>query len=93
MLSGADRKHKQDREKVMKRPIMEQEKFSPQYDCTVLTDLSVDSIYIPPSRGISPVQVPLQSPSHKEKSCTVAVLNTTWRCVIFVGIFNFSFKN
>jgi hypothetical protein len=56
---GADRKHKQDREKVMKRPITEQEKFSPQYDCTVLTDLSVDSIYIPPSRGISPVQVPV----------------------------------
>ena len=55
---GADRKHKQDREKVQKRPISEQEKFSPQYDCTVLTDLSVDSIYIPPSRGISPVQVP-----------------------------------
>lgn len=55
-LKGADRKHKQDREKVQKRPITEQEKFSPQYDCTVLTDLSVDSIYIPPSRGISPVQ-------------------------------------
>ncbi|XP_023320794.1 transcription factor CP2-like protein 1 [Eurytemora carolleeae] len=55
-LKGADRKHKQDREKVQKRSITEQEKFSPQYECTVLTDLSVDSIYIPPSRGISPVQ-------------------------------------
>ena len=29
----------------------------PRYDCTMLTDLSVDSIYTPPSRGISPAQV------------------------------------
>ena len=34
----------------------EKDKFSPQYECTMLTDLSVDSIYIPPSRGVSPVQ-------------------------------------
>ena len=60
VCSGADRKHKQDREKVQKRSITEQEKFSPQYECTVLTDLSVDSIYIPPSRGISPVQVKIR---------------------------------
>ena len=56
-LKGADRKHKQDREKLSKRPDSEKEKFSPQYDCTMLTDLSVDSIYTPPSRGISPAQV------------------------------------
>jgi len=55
-LKGADRKHKQDREKVSKRPDFEKDKFSPQYECTMLTDLSVDSIYIPPSRGVSPVQ-------------------------------------
>lgn len=55
-LKGADRKHKQDREKVMKRTKVEQDKFSPQYECTVLSDLSVDSIYIPPSRTISPLQ-------------------------------------
>jgi len=55
-LKGADRKHKQDREKVSKRPDSEKDKFSPQYECTMLTDLSVDSIYIPPSRGVSPVQ-------------------------------------
>ncbi len=47
-LKGADRKHKQDKEKVSKRPPAEQEKFAPSYDCTVLTDLSVDSIYVPP---------------------------------------------
>ena len=45
-LKGADRKHKQDREKISKRP----DKFSPQYECTVLADLSVDNIYIPNSR-------------------------------------------
>ena len=56
-LKGADRKHKQDRERLSKRPDSEKEKFSPQYDCTMLTDLSVDSIYTPPSRGISPAQV------------------------------------
>ena len=56
-LKGADRKHKQDREKLSKRPDSEKEKFSPQYDCTMLTDLSVDSIFTPPSRGISPAQV------------------------------------
>lgn len=40
-LKGADRKHKQDREKIMKRPILEQEKFQPSYDCTVLNDVSI----------------------------------------------------
>jgi hypothetical protein len=40
-LKGADRKHKQDREKVLKRPPLEQEKFQPSYDCTVLNDVSV----------------------------------------------------
>ena len=48
-LKGADRKHKQDREKIAKRPAEEQEKYSPSYDCTVLTDLNVDSIYVPPA--------------------------------------------
>ncbi|MGZ7294671.1 hypothetical protein ACXWQW_09585, partial [Streptococcus pyogenes] len=30
-LKGADRKHKQDREKVLKRPQSEQDKFQPSY--------------------------------------------------------------
>ena len=55
-LKGADRKHKQDREKISKRPVVEQEKFAPQCECTVLTELSMDSIYVPASRGGSPVQ-------------------------------------
>lgn len=40
-LKGADRKHKQDREKIMKRPPSEQEKYQPSYDCTVLNDVSI----------------------------------------------------
>ena len=62
-LKGADRKHKQDREKISKRPVGEQEKFAPQCECTVLTDLSMESIYIPPSRGSSPVQSDSETPS------------------------------
>lgn len=40
-LKGADRKHKQDREKIMKRPPSEQEKYQPSYECTVLSDVSI----------------------------------------------------
>lgn len=39
-LKGADRKHKQDREKIMKRPPSEQEKYQPSYECTILNDVS-----------------------------------------------------
>lgn len=38
-LKGADRKHKQDREKIQKRPVSEQEKFQPSYECTILNDI------------------------------------------------------
>lgn len=43
-LKGADRKHKQDREKILKRPLSEQEKYQPSYECTVLNDVSVGMI-------------------------------------------------
>ena len=46
-LKGADRKHKQDRDKIAKRPAAEQEKYTPSYDCTVLADLNIDNIYVP----------------------------------------------
>jgi transcription factor CP2-like protein len=39
-LKGADRKHKQDRDKIQRRPPHEQDKFQPSYDCTVLSDVS-----------------------------------------------------
>ena len=54
-LKGADRKHKQDRDKIMKRTPQEQEKFSRPYDKTILTDLPAEHVYVPPSsRSDSP---------------------------------------
>ncbi|KRT86773.1 hypothetical protein AMK59_469, partial [Oryctes borbonicus] len=47
-LKGADRKHKQDREKIMKRPPTEQEKFQPSYECTVLSDIPCDAVVASP---------------------------------------------
>lgn len=38
-LKGADRKHKQDREKISKRSTSEQEKYQPSYECTVLNEV------------------------------------------------------
>jgi len=38
-LKGADRKHKQDREKIIKKTIGEQAKLQPSYECTVLSDV------------------------------------------------------
>ncbi|CAH1162937.1 unnamed protein product [Phaedon cochleariae] len=43
-LKGAERKHKQDREKVLRRPQTEQEKFQASCDCTVLNDLPGDAL-------------------------------------------------
>ena len=53
-LKGADRKHKQDREKINKRPQAEQEKFAPSYDCTVLADLKPEDVFNPPPSDSSP---------------------------------------
>lgn len=54
-LKGADRKHKQDREKIMKRSPSEQEKYQPSCECTILTELSPDAVYIPLPESSSPV--------------------------------------
>ncbi|XP_071867778.1 transcription factor CP2 like gemini isoform X1 [Bombus fervidus] len=43
-LKGADRKHKQDRDKILRRPAHEQDKYQPSYDCTVLSDIPLDSL-------------------------------------------------
>jgi len=72
-LKGADRKHKQDKERMLKRPEAEKDKFSPQYECTMLQDLSVDSIYMPPSRGISPVHSDSETQLNTSKSSLVSV--------------------
>jgi hypothetical protein len=53
-LKGADRKHKQDREKIMKRPLSEQEKYQPSYECTVLNDVSKKSKLLPKCRHVHP---------------------------------------
>ena len=56
-LKGADRKHKQDRDKISKRPFSEQEKYSPSFESTVLADLPLEHIYVPAnlSRSGTPV--------------------------------------
>ncbi|XP_046417567.1 transcription factor CP2 isoform X2 [Neodiprion fabricii] len=46
-LKGADRKHKQDRDKVFRRPPHEQDKYQPSYDCTVLSDIPLDCLTSP----------------------------------------------
>ena len=58
-LKGADRKHKQDRDKISKRPLAEQEKFAPSYESTVLIDLPLEHIYVPAnlSRSGTPIHV------------------------------------
>ncbi|XP_068621733.1 transcription factor CP2-like protein 1 isoform X1 [Battus philenor] len=48
-LKGADRKHKQDREKVMRRPRSDHDKYQPGCEATVLTTLSNDAMMPPPS--------------------------------------------
>ncbi|XP_050729461.1 transcription factor CP2-like isoform X3 [Eriocheir sinensis] len=54
-LKGADRKHKQDREKIMKRSPSEQEKYQPSCECTILTELSPEVVYVPVPESSSPV--------------------------------------
>ncbi|XP_028144852.2 transcription factor CP2-like protein 1 [Diabrotica virgifera virgifera] len=58
-LKGADRKHKQDREKIMKRPLSEREKYQPSYECTVLNDLPNEVIM--PSPPLSPISTDANS--------------------------------
>ncbi|KAK7080907.1 hypothetical protein SK128_026215 [Halocaridina rubra] len=68
-LKGADRKHKQDREKILKRPISEQEKYQPSCECTVLTELSSEAIYIPATDCASTVSPSMTMvPSHHRTS-------------------------
>uniref|UniRef100_A0A6M2DLA1 Putative transcription factor n=1 Tax=Xenopsylla cheopis TaxID=163159 RepID=A0A6M2DLA1_XENCH len=43
-LKGADRKHKQDRDKIMKRSPMEQKRYKPSCECTILNTMSCDLI-------------------------------------------------
>ncbi|XP_042223597.1 transcription factor CP2-like protein 1 [Homarus americanus] len=77
-LKGADRKHKQDREKIMKRSMSEQEKYQPSCECTILTELSPEAVYVPVIESSSPIATPIagvkslslrgHSPSNELKS-------------------------
>ncbi|XP_063391463.1 transcription factor CP2-like protein 1 isoform X3 [Cydia fagiglandana] len=63
-LKGADRKHKQDREKVMRRPRSDLDKYQPGCEATVLTTLSNDALMPPPSLVTS-------SPPYSPELCVV----------------------
>ncbi|KAG5337966.1 UBIP1 protein, partial [Acromyrmex charruanus] len=52
-LKGADRKHKQDRDKILKRPPHEQDKYQPSYDCTISLE-SLSPSNLPTQNGGSP---------------------------------------
>lgn len=55
-LKGADRKHKQDRERIQKRPPTEQDKYQQSYECTILNDIPRDNIVAPTIGCYSPEQ-------------------------------------
>lgn len=55
-LKGADRKHKQDRERIQKRPVTEQDKYQRSYDCTILNDISSESLVTSSIGSYSPEQ-------------------------------------
>ena len=75
-LKGADRKHKQDRDKISKRPFSEQEKYSPSFESTVLADLPLEHIYVPSnlSRSGTPVVVDTVSVEHGRTSGSTNVV-------------------
>ena len=80
-LKGADRKHKQDRDKINKRPLAEQEKFSPSFDCTVLADLPLEHIYVPvnfsrPNSPVSNVAPASVTPTAATSASVVASIET-----------------
>ncbi|KAK4312309.1 hypothetical protein Pmani_016238 [Petrolisthes manimaculis] len=60
-LKGADRKHKQDREKIMKRSLSEQEKYQPSCECTILSELCPEAVYIPVPESSSPPIPPVSA--------------------------------
>ncbi|CAH0688375.1 unnamed protein product [Chilo suppressalis] len=73
-LKGADRKHKQDREKVMRRPRPHLDHYQPGCDATVLTTLSNDALMPPPSLvAASPPYSPQLCVAPKTDSSPVVV--------------------
>ncbi|XP_067629478.1 uncharacterized protein gem isoform X2 [Eurosta solidaginis] len=68
-LKGADRKHKQDREKIQRRPQAEQEKFQPSYECTIMNDVPLELITTAGASSFSPecMKIWPNSPAHIPK--------------------------
>ncbi|KAJ8683910.1 hypothetical protein QAD02_019702 [Eretmocerus hayati] len=88
-LKGADRKHKQDRDKIQRRPPHEQDKYQPSYDCTILSEIPLDSFSTPnsmtqnvgspctPSEAISPQSRAVVSGSSSPVSTPLALSANT----------------
>jgi hypothetical protein len=65
---GADRKHKTDKEKMLKRSPIEQQKYLPSFDCTVFTQCPLDTLYL--AGGPVGTVVPMLSNSNEAMSST-----------------------
>ncbi|XP_055312073.1 transcription factor CP2-like protein 1 isoform X2 [Sitodiplosis mosellana] len=76
-LKGADRKHKQDREKIQKRPAAEKEKYQPSYECTILNDIPNDL-----------VNANTYSPEHIRGSSSPLMSNSPIHMTKFDGLFS-----
>ncbi|XP_064472163.1 transcription factor CP2-like isoform X3 [Ornithodoros turicata] len=77
---GADRKHKTDREKMMKRPQSEQEKHQPSYDCTVFTECTAEVAFGPaisPPPVVTAVSGPSVSSTGSQQSLSSTTSTTT----------------
>nr|SVE73721.1 EOG090X0AJ3 [Daphnia atkinsoni] len=72
-LKGADRKHKQDREKIYKRPMVEQEKYQPSCECTILAEIPLELVY---TSAIVPVGTATSNGSNSQTTQVVAVATT-----------------
>lgn len=83
-LKGADRKHKQDREKIQKRPPTEQEKYQPSYECTILNDIPPDSIV---SQGVC------YSPEYVKPTVSPLMPNSPVHMPKYDGIIPFANNN
>nr|SVE89427.1 EOG090X0AJ3 [Daphnia sinensis] len=72
-LKGADRKHKQDREKIYKRPMVEQEKYQPSCECTILAEIPLELVY---TSAIVPVGTATSNGSSSQTTQVAAVATT-----------------
>lgn len=72
-LKGADRKHKQDREKIYKRPMVEQEKYQPSCECTILAEIPLELVY---TSAIVPVGTATSNGNSSQTTQVVAVATT-----------------